>query len=163
MANRKISGLTARSTPALTDVLPTQIADGSTEAGKTTIAELKTAFADVVTIPVILDGGGSALTTGLKVAFPIFYSCTIVAWEITSINNVTGSIVVDVWKETYANLPATVADTITGAEKPTITTAIKGQDTSVSWAVSAGDWLYFNIDSVTSLTLVGLGFKAIKT
>jgi len=41
MANRQIYGLTAR-TLALTDVIPTQDAAGSAEAGKNTITDIKT-------------------------------------------------------------------------------------------------------------------------
>lgn len=45
MANRQIFQLTAQPTPTTTYVIPVQIADGSIEAVKTTIANLKTAFA----------------------------------------------------------------------------------------------------------------------
>lgn len=45
MANRQIFQLTAEPTPATTYVIPVQIADGSVEAVKTTIANVKTAFA----------------------------------------------------------------------------------------------------------------------
>lgn len=69
----------------------------------------------------------------------------------------TGSIVVDIWKDTYANYPPTVADTITAAAKPTITTGIKYEDLVLTgWTknVTAGDILGFNVDSVTSLKRV---------
>jgi len=44
MANRTISGLTARAL-SLTDLIPTQDAAGASEAGKNTISELKTTLA----------------------------------------------------------------------------------------------------------------------
>jgi hypothetical protein len=71
----------------------------------------------------------------------------------------SGSIVVDVWKDTYANYPPTVADTITASAKPTITTATKSEDSTLTgWttSVAAGDVFGFNVDSVTSLKRVTL-------
>jgi hypothetical protein len=74
-----------------------------------------------------------------------------------------GSIVVDLWKDTYANAPPTVADTITASAKPTLSSAIKSADTTLtgwSTALAAGDWLVAHVDSsatvkraVLSLTL----------
>lgn len=88
---------------------------------------------------------------------------TIMEWE--ALADQSGSIVVDIWKDTYANFPPTVADTITGAEKPTITTATKGQDTSLNsgngWAVNAGDTLRFNVDSVATVTRVTIALKVV--
>jgi len=69
----------------------------------------------------------------------------------------SGSIVVDIWKDTYANYPPTVADTITASAKPTITTATKSEDSTLTgWttSVSAGDVFGFKVDSVTSLKRV---------
>ena len=61
----------------------------------------------------------------------------------TSMPRVTsGSIVIDVWKDTYANFPPTVADTITASAKPTLSSATKSDDTTLTgWttAVTAGD------------------------
>lgn len=111
-------------------------------------------------ISVILDGGGSVLTTGLKGFVEVPYNGTITGWTI--IADQSGSIVVDVWKDTYANAPPTVADTIAGTEKPTLTAAQKNQDLSLStWttAVTAGDILAFNIDSVATVTKVTISLR----
>jgi hypothetical protein len=69
----------------------------------------------------------------------------------------SGSIVIDVWKDTYANYPPTVADTITASAKPTLSSATKSDDTTLTgWSktVTAGDVFGFKVDSVTSLTKV---------
>lgn len=69
----------------------------------------------------------------------------------------SGSIVIDIWKDTYANYPPTVADTITASAKPTITTATKSEDATLTgWttSITAGDVLGFKVDSVTSLKRV---------
>ena len=73
---------------------------------------------------------------------------------------------IDVWKDTYANFPPTSADSITGSEKPTLSSAQKNQDlTLTTWttAVSAGDILAFNVDSASTVTRVTLSIRANKT
>jgi len=70
---------------------------------------------------------------------------------------IIGSIVVDVWKDTYANYPPTVADTIAGTEKPTLAAAIKNRDldlTTWTTACAEGDWIAFNVDSAATVTWV---------
>ena len=109
---------------------------------------------------IVIDGGGSAITTGIKGDLYIPTACIITANEMLA--DQSGSIVVDIWKDTYANYPPTVADTITASAKPTITTATKSEDTTLTgWTVScsAGDTLRFNVDSCTSITRVALSLK----
>lgn len=110
-------------------------------------------IASTRSIGITIDGGGSAITTGVKGYIEVPFSGTITGWTI--VGDTSGSIVVDVWKDTYANFPPTVADTIAGSEKPTISSATKGQDLSLStWttSVTAGDVIGFNVDSCTSIT-----------
>jgi hypothetical protein len=88
------------------------------------------------------------------------YACTIT--QVTMLADQSGSVVVDIWKDVYANYPPTVADTITASAKPTITTATKSKDSTLTgWTtnVSAGDTLRFNIDSVTTITRLNLTLK----
>lgn len=118
----------------------------------------------VSNVTFIIDGGGLAITTGVKGDIEIPFACTINSWTILS--DQTGSIVVDVWKDTYANFPPTVADTITGSEKPTLSSANKNQDLSLSsWttSISAGDILRFNVDSVTTVQRVTVAIKVTRT
>ena len=71
----------------------------------------------------------------------------------------TGSIVLDVWKDSYANFPPTVADTITASAKPTITGAKKAQDTTLTgWTktVVPNDVIGVNVDSVSTFTSASL-------
>ena len=108
--------------------------------------------ASVLPISGTFDGGGSALTVGTKVYVHVPYSGTIS--KVTMLADVSGSVVVDVWKDTYANYPPTVADTIAAAAKPTISSAVKSQDgTLTGWttSVTAGDIIGFNVDSVTTI------------
>jgi len=118
----------------------------------------------VMTITFIIDGGGSAITTGQKGHLEIPFACTITGW--TLLADQSGSIVIDVWKDTYANFPPTPADTITGSEKPTLSSAQKNQDLALTtWttAVSAGDILAFNVDSASTVTRVTLSIRVNKT
>lgn len=115
-------------------------------------------------ISFIIDGGGSAITTGIKGDIEIPFACTIN--QVTMLADQSGSIVVDLWKDTYANYPATIADTITAAAKPTITTATKSQNSTLTgWttAVAAGDIIRFNVDSITTCTRVLISLRVIKT
>ncbi|GAH61520.1 unnamed protein product, partial [marine sediment metagenome] len=84
----------------------------------------------VVTITFIIDGGGSAITTGQKGHLEIPFACTIN--RVTMLADQSGSIVVDIWKDTYANFPPDNADSITASAPPTITTAQKSQDSTLT-------------------------------
>lgn len=116
------------------------------------------------TITFIIDGGGSAITTGQKGHLEIPFECTIN--QVTMLADQSGSIVVDIWKDTYANFPPDNADSITASAPPTITTAQKSQDSTLTgWttAITAGDILAFNVDSCTTITRVTISLKVTKT
>lgn len=111
-----------------------------------------------------LDGGGVAITTGIKADVYVPYACTISS--VTMLADQTGSIVVDVWKAAYASYPPTVANTITASALPTISSAVKSQDTTLTgWtvSVSAGDTLRFNVNSCSAITRLNLVLKVSKT
>ena len=119
---------------------------------------------NIITITFIIDGGGAEITTGEKGHLEIPFACTITGW--TLLADQSGSIVIDVWKDTYANFPPTVADTIAGSEKPTLSSAQKNQDLALgTWttAVSAGDILAFNVDSASTVERITLSIRATKT
>lgn len=108
--------------------------------------------------------GTDVITTGYKGAVRIMYGCTILSATLASIDPSTtsGSIVIDIWKDTHANFPPTNADSITAAAPPTITTDTDSEDTTLTgWTttITAGDWLGFNVDSVTSMKKVMLVLK----
>jgi len=115
-------------------------------------------------ITIVVDGGGVVLTTGIKgyKSFPVAGTIT----AVRLLADQSGSIVIDIWKDTYANYPPTVADTITAAAKPTITTALKSEDTTLTgWttSVAAGDVFGFNIDSVTTIQRIVLELTIVVT
>jgi hypothetical protein len=117
-----------------------------------------------LSITFIFSAGGSTIATGIAGDLTIPFACEITEW--TLLADQTGSIVVDIWKDTYANYPPTGADTITGSAKPTISSAVKGQSSTLTgWTttISAGDILRFNVDSVSLLTRVTLSLKVKRT
>jgi hypothetical protein len=68
-----------------------------------------------------------------------------------------GDIVIDVWKDSYANYPPTDADSIAGSELPTLSGVLKNEDTSLStWTTSltVGDVIMFNVDSATATEVI---------
>lgn len=113
-------------------------------------------------IGITIDGGGSVITTGVKGFIRVTKACTITAATLlsTDASATAGSIVIDVWKDSYANYPPTVADTITASAKPTLSSSNKSEDTTLTgWttSISAGNILGFNVDSASTVTRVTLG------
>lgn len=153
--------------------------------GVTTIAPSKNAVYDkiesvVSSIPsvsniakdqigILIDGSGSAITTGFKGRFRVPYSGTITGWTILEVSEtpLTGSIVVDVKLGTYANYDTTPTfSSIAGSEKPTISASEKGQDnTLTTWttAVTAGDLIEYTVDSASTVQKVQLFIDITKS
>ncbi len=99
-------------------------------------------------IQIVLDGYGLAIPTGIKGYYVMPYSATVTGWDL--VGDQSGSMVVDVYRNTYANFPPTSADTIAGSEKPTLTAQQINQDlTLTTWTplLTEGDVLAFNVDS----------------
>jgi hypothetical protein len=156
LASPALSGNPTAPTPAA--------ADNDTSIATTAFVQGEIANAKISTISFVIDGGGAAISTGIKGDLEIPFACTINQW--TLLGDQSGSIVIDIWKDTYANYPPTVADTITASAKPTITTAVKGQSATLTgWAtaIAAGATLRFNVDSVSAMQRVTLSLKVTKT
>lgn len=118
--------------------------------------------ADIITtLYFVFDGGSVALVSGRKIDLPVPFSGTIQSWTITG--DASGSAVITVSKATYANFPTFTA--ISGTEKPTLSAAQKGQDTSLTtWTttITGGDVLRANLDSVSSLMRITVALKVLK-
>lgn len=141
--------MTTRRPLVIVDGLPAQLPAGDGLAG------------DTAAIAFSIDGGGSAIATGLKgMVGPIPFACTIIQW--TLLADQSGSIVVDIWSDAYGNYPPTNADTLFASGKPTIASATKGQSGAISVAVPAGSILAFNVDSVATLQRVDGVLSVVK-
>ena len=111
---------------------------------------------------ITIDGGGSEIVTGKKGYLTIPYAGTITGWQL--ISNTIGSCVIDVWKTSVGNIP-TVLDTITGTEKPTLSSQQINSDLNLStWttSVSQYDVFAFNVDSTSGLGRVNLSIYITK-
>lgn len=107
-----------------------------------------------------IDGGGSAITTGVKGYAVLPYDCTVTGWQLLA--DQAGSIVVDIWRDTYANHPPLDADSITASATPSISGAVKNQSTTLTgWTtqLNEGDILVFNVDSASAITSLTVALK----
>lgn len=157
-----------RGTELDTDVLtdgalasPTSTASGSTV--HQALVDINAEFRDGG-VQFVFGGGTAAITTGVKLDVEMPFDGVITAVRLAA--DQSGSIVFDIWKDTYANYPPTIADTITASAKPTISGTTKSQDTTLTgWttAFSAGDWFRFNVDSATTVTRVTMALRIRKT
>lgn len=105
-----------------------------------------------------LYAGGAVLATGAyEGVLEVPFNCTITAARLLA--DQSGSLVIDVWKCSYADYnPGTHpvdGDSIVASAPPTLSSAYKSQDTSLTgWttSLSKGDLLKINVDSVASIT-----------
>jgi hypothetical protein len=104
-----------------------------------------------------LEGAGAPLTTGVKYDFEVPFDCTLTGHTVLA--DQTGSIVIGIWKDSYANFPPTVDDSVVASAPPTLSSAQKAQDNTLTgWtkSLSAGDILRFNVVSASAVQRVAL-------
>lgn len=108
-------------------------------------------------------GESSTLTTGLVGWLPVPFDGQLTeGWLLL---DATGSIDVDVWLQTITSHPATNGDSITGGSELTISGGDSYRNTTLTaWSttITAGDILYFNIDSSSTATQVTIGLRMLK-
>ena len=115
-----------------------------------------------------IDGGGSAITTGVKSRVTIPFNCTITDYQI--IVDTSSTTTVDIWKSSYADYDGGAthpvdADSITASAPVAITAATKAQDATLTgWttALAKGDVLFFNVDANNNATKVQINLNVIK-
>ena len=107
---------------------------------------------------------GVAISAGIAAFLPIKFTGTITSVELVA--DQSGSAVVDIWKDTYANYPPTIADTITASAKPTLSAATKYTDSTLTgWtkAITSGDYLVINVDSASTVCVLTLTLTILVT
>ena len=113
---------------------------------------------DLSVISLVLDGAGSAITTGVKADILIPYDCTIVLSTLAT--DVAGTISVDIWIDTFDHFPPTVDDS-----KLTPSIAIAGttyQSSALSIAIVANSIVRFNVDACDTITRCLVALNIIK-
>lgn len=146
------------STPP-SDSISRMIFNSST--GRFMVWDFSKGWRDVDNVQVLrftIGGAGTAITTGGKgMALTVPWKCKITKWRILA--DVSGSIVLDVWRDTYANYPPTNADSIMSSNKPTLSSAIKNESSTLtSWntTLNEGDVLDVEVESASTVTKVTL-------
>lgn len=95
---------------------------------------------------IVVDGGGSVISTGSKGFKYIPWDCTITGWDIRS--DISGDCVINIKRAGIS---------IAGTEKPTLSSSSSDSDlTLTTWTTSlvAGDIIEFVVDSAATLTQV---------
>jgi hypothetical protein len=120
-------------------------------------------------ISAAFDGGTGVISTNSKVTIPnIGFSGIITGWRIfeNSDTPINSTCTIDVWKNTYANYPPTISDSIF-TTKPTLSSEIKAEDLSPTFigagaTVTNGDSFIFNVDSNTGGRKITVTLLVIK-
>jgi hypothetical protein len=109
----------------------------------------------------------AGIAAGVRTCMMAKFAIDLDSWYIASVDadTTSGSIVIDIWKDTHANYPPTVDDTITASAKPTLSSAVVNQDTTLTgWTktVAKGDWVCAKVDSATTVTDVHLSITGTR-
>lgn len=120
--------------------------------------------AQYIQFGVTVGSGADVPATGVVASFPIVVNCTIISWHIVAPLQ-AGNIVFDILKGAYADVPLDAGDSITASAKPTLAGAQKAESSTLTgWttSITAGQYLAFKIDSVSTLKLATIMIKALK-
>ncbi len=111
-------------------------------------------------IEFVIDGGGSAITTGNKGQIYIPFACFINAWQI--IADQSGSIAVDILR---ANLAVPITSIVGAGNKPALTAQQIAVATPSGWtsvAFAVDDFIAFSVASVATVTRVTVSLRVSK-
>lgn len=89
---------------------------------------------------------------------------TIEGWSL--LGDVSGSLTVDIWKDTYANYPPVVGDSITASATPALSSQQKNQSSTLTgWTttITRGDVLKFHVSGATTVKAATLSLRIVKT
>lgn len=144
--------------------ISTTVMDMMQNLTNNSITNIKESGSQEAGIYFLINGGGSAINTGVAGYLPIPFDCEITAGELEV--DQTGSIKIDIWKDTIGNFPPTDADTITGGSELEISAGLTDYDSALSgWTktLSKNDILGFNVDSVSTVVTCTITLYVRKT
>lgn len=133
------------------------VANGSGVAGNPTLSLPNAAREGTVNF--LIDGGGSAIATGVKGTFVLDFDGSILNNTLTA--DQSGSITITIKKVAYASYPGSLASIVASA-KPTLSSAQNSQDATLTgWTTSfsAGDVFEITVDTASTVTRVTLSLK----
>jgi hypothetical protein len=123
---------------------------------KKTLAESKTILGinNLRRATAIIGDGVAVITTGIKGGFECPITGHITAARVASLDATSGAIAIAVWIEPYAGgVPVDVDEVDIFAIAASGT---QSEETGLIIDITAGDWITFNVDSVTSMKLIAL-------
>lgn len=115
-------------------------------------------------IVVIIGDGTNVISPGEQGDVEVPFDCEIQTVSLKA--DVPGDFVVDIWRSTYAALPAADGDSITGGNEPELTADLTYQDSTLTgWTttLTAGDWLTYNVDSAATVTRVTVSLVVVRS
>lgn len=110
-----------------------------------------------------INNGSSVISTGFKGYVKIPYNGVINSWTI--MGSVSGSVTIDIWKDSENNFPPTSADTITGGNYPSLSNQyINSDNVLTGWITgfSTNDIFAFNVLSASGVTNINLTINVTK-
>lgn len=120
-------------------------------------------FAQQAIIEYTFDGQGGAPDVAVYGYVVVPFDCTIIS--ATLLADQSGSFAVDIWRKVYASFPPASGDKISASAPPTLSSALKSQDTTLTgWTTSlkSGDILAFNVSSATTVNRVNLALGVVR-
>lgn len=110
-----------------------------------------------------IDGGGSAISTGVKGYIEVPFDCYLEEQKLGG--SPSGSIVIDLWLGDWETTPPTVSDSICASAKPTISSGQLDEDSTLTgWTrqFAKGQFIVVNVDSCTTMELATISLKVRK-
>jgi hypothetical protein len=107
----------------------------------------------------------NTISTGIVGMIQVPFNCMIDTVILVTKPGTAGSLVMDIWKCGFGDIVTGThpvdADSICGATPPTLVSSDKAIIDTASWTLQlfAGDWLFFNIDSISGIDLFTLAIS----
>jgi L-rhamnose isomerase len=108
------------------------------------------------------NGFGGTIAIGTTAAVRIAYDCVIKTIECISVGTALGSVVVNVFKDNYNNLPPS-EKVFTDSSRPSINSDVKSFNSDPQFETNGelfeGEWLYFSIASISNITQLSISIQ----
>jgi hypothetical protein len=116
----------------------------------------------------VIDSGNSVISTGMKTYYEVPFNMQLTA--VTLLADETGSIVLDIFKCTFAQFDAgtthpVATDRVTASDQPTISGGVSSQDVTLTgWVTlwNKGDIIGVNVNSCSLIKRVTMSLKATR-
>ena len=112
----------------------------------------------------VLDDGGTVLSSGSKLMWPVPMNCTVSQWDLLTPGQASG-LQVEIYAVSYGGFPPTSLDSINSGSPMKTASAVKGQDTNPSafGALTKGEAAAIVVTGASGITKGFLGLYLSKT